>query len=170
MKKNKVFIVLALIFLLQLAVPVSIMGLREIAEDSGLQGKLKVDEVWYSLLNETLDFDIEYDIYKDFVTKSYTSVHLDENGFVISDGTSTAKPSGAYVDREKFRSKNSHYKKHQLSFNISEAEVHRLTLSSISDKNYDNKMNFYITVSIYEGEIIYKELWLDDIKLLEFIS
>ena len=43
MKKNKVFIFLALIFILQLAVPVSIMGLREIAEDSGLQGKLKIE-------------------------------------------------------------------------------------------------------------------------------
>lgn len=168
MKKNKVFIVLALIFLLQLAVPVSIMGLREVAESSGLQGKLKVNDVWYSLLNETLDFDIEYDIYKDFVTKGYTSVYLDENGFVVSGGNSLVKPSGAYVDREKFRSKNSHYEKHQLSFNVSEAEVHRLTLSSISDKYYDNEMNFYVTVSIYEGEIIYKELWLDDTKLLEF--
>ena len=168
MKKNKVFIVLALIFLLQLAVPVSIMGLREVAESSGLQGKLKVNDVWYSLLNETLDFDIEYDIYKDFVTKGYTSVYLDEDGFVVSKGNSLVKPSGAYVDREKFRSKNSHYEKHQLSFNVSEAEVHRLTLSSISDKYYDNKMNFYVTVSIYEGEIIYKELWLDDTKLLEF--
>lgn len=168
MKKNKVFIVLALVFLLQLTVPVSIMGLREVAESSGLQGKLKVNDVWYSLLNETLDFDIEYDIYKDFVTKGYTSVYLDEDGFVVSGVNSLVKPSGAYVDREKFRSKNSHYEKHQLSFNVSEAEVHRLTLSSISDKYYDNEMNFYVTVSIYEGEIIYKELWLDDTKLLEF--
>lgn len=168
MKKNKVFIVLALVFLLQLAVPVSIMGLREVAESSGLQGKLKVNDVWYSLLNETLDFDIEYDIYKDFVTKGYTSVYLDEDGFVVSGGNSLLKPSGAYIDREKFRTKSSHYEKHQLDFTISESEVHRLTLSSISDKYYDNKMNFYVTVSIYEGEIIYKELWLDDTKLLEF--
>lgn len=168
MKKNKVFIVLALVFLLQLTVPVSIMGLREVAESSGLQGKLKVNDVWYSLLNETLDFDIEYNIYKDFVTKGYTSVYLDENGFVVSGGNSLLKPSGAYVDREKFRTKSSHYEKHQLDFTISESEVHRLTLSSISDKYYDNEMNFYVTVSIYEGEIIYKELWLDDTKLLEF--
>ena len=36
MKKNKLFIILALICIFQLAVPVSIMGLREIAENTGL--------------------------------------------------------------------------------------------------------------------------------------
>ena len=52
-----------------------------------------------------------------------------------------------------------------LNFIISEEELNRLTLSRMGELNYDD---FYVTVSIYNGEIIFKELWEGDVKLLEF--
>ena len=70
MKKNKLFIILALICIFQLAVPVSIMGLREIAEDSGLQGKLKIEAAWYYEETDILDLTISYNCFA--VISSYS--------------------------------------------------------------------------------------------------
>ena len=56
------------------------------------------------------------------------------------------------------------FEKSRLNFIIPEEELNRLTLNRMSDLNYDN---FYVTVSIYNGEIIFKELWDGNRKLVE---
>lgn len=168
MKKNKVFIFLALIFIIQLAVPLSIISMKEVATENGLQGKMKVEAVLYSALNDTLDFTISRYIEKDGSSGSYIPVYLDENGFVKGESRTSIKPTGPYIDREKHRK---HYLSHSfekslLDFIIPEDELNRLTLSRMSELDYDD---FYVTVSIYNGEIIFKELWEGDRKLVEFL-
>ncbi len=165
MKKNKVFIVLALVFILQLAVPVSIMSLREIAEDSGLQGKMKVEGVFYSAINGSLDFSVSQIINRKNGTGSYIPVQLDKNGYIVGEDRTVVKPSGAYIDLDIYRTRKAEYERHLLDFVISESELNRLTLSRMSDLSFND---FYVTVSIYEGEVIFKELWEGDTKLVEF--
>ncbi|MBR2079648.1 MAG: hypothetical protein IJ962_05460 [Clostridia bacterium] len=165
MKKNKVFIVLALVFILQLAVPVSIMGLREIAEDSGLQGKMKVEGVFYSAINRSLDFSVSRIVDRKNGTGSYIPVQLDENGYIVGEDRTVVRPSGAYIDLNIYRTQKTEYEKHLLNFIVSENELNRITLSRMGNPAYDD---FYVTVSVYEGEVIFKELWEGETKLVEF--
>ena len=79
MKKNRVFIFLAFVCIIQLAVPLSIMGMKEIATENGLQGKMKVEAVFYSALSETLDFELSRYTEKDGSSGSYIPVYLDES-------------------------------------------------------------------------------------------
>ena len=164
MKKNRVFIFLAFVCIIQLAVPLSIMGMKEIATENGLQGKMKVEAVFYSALSETLDFELSRYTEKDGSSGSYIPVYLDENGFVKGKSRTFIKPSGSYIDLEKFKPMYHVFEKSRLNFIIPEEELNRLTLNRMSDLNYDN---FYVTVSIYNGEIIFKELWEGDRKLVE---
>ena len=165
MKKNRVFIFLAFVCIIQLAVPLSIMGMKEFATENGLQGKMKVEAVFYSALSETLDFELSRYTEKDGSSGSYIPVYLDENGFVKGKSRTFIKPSGSYIDLEKFKPMYHVFEKARLNFIIPEEELNRLTLNRMSDLNYDN---FYVTVSIYNGEIIFKELWEGDRKLVEF--
>lgn len=165
MKKNKVFIFLALIFIIQLAVPLSIMGTKEVASENGLQGKMKVSSVWYSALSETLEFNVSQVIYTEDGVGSYIPVHLSEDGYIVCEDRISIKPEGAYIDWDIFSTRRTEYKKHQLDFIISENELNRLTLTRMSDLSIDD---FYVTVSIYNGEVIFKELWEGDRKLVEF--
>lgn len=166
MKKNRILIFLAFICIIQLAVPLSIMGMKEIATENGLQGKMKVEAVFYSALSETLDFELSRYAEKDGSSGSYIPVYLDENGFIKGKSRTFIKPSGSYIDLEKFKAMYMYYEfeKSRLNFIIPEEELNRLTLNRMSDLNYDN---FYVTVSIYNGEIIFKELWEGDRKLVE---
>ena len=167
MKKNKLFMFLALIFVIQLAVPLSIMGMKEVATENGLQGKMKVEAVLYSALSETLDFEVSRYTENDGSSGNYTPVYLDENGFVKGESRTVIKPSGSYIDREKYRTMYLYkaFDKTMLDFTVPEDELNRLTLTRMSELDYDD---FYVTVSIYNGEIIFKELWEGDRKLLEF--
>lgn len=164
MKKNRIFIFLTFICIIQLAVPLSIMGMKEIATENGLQGKMKVEAVFYSVLSETLDFELSRYTEKDGSSGSYIPVYLDENGFIKGNSRTFIKPSGSYIDLEKFKPMYHVFEKSRLNFIIPEEELNRLTLNRMSDLNYDN---FYVTVSIYNGEIIFKELWEGDRKLVE---
>ena len=164
MKKNRILIFLAFICIIQLAVPLSIMGMKEIATENGLQGKMKVEAVFYSALSETLDFELSRYTEKDGSSGSYIPVYLDENGFIKGKSRTFIKPTGSYIDPEKFEPMYHVFEKSQLNFIIPEEELNRLTLNRMSDLNYDN---FYVTVSIYNGEIIFKELWEGDRKLVE---
>ncbi len=167
MKKNRVFIFLAFICIIQLAVPLSIMGMKEFATENGLQGKMQVEAVFYSALSETLDFELSRYTEKDSSSGSYIPVYLDENGFIKGKSCTLIKPSGPYIDRGKYTTMYPYkdFEKSRLNFIIPEEELNRLTLSRMSDLSYDN---FYVTVSIYDGEVIFKELWEGDRKLLEF--
>ena len=165
MKKNKVFVFFALIFGLQLAIPVSIIGIREFASEKGLQGKMKVEGVFYSAIKGTLNFSVSQNINKKGGEGNFTPVHLDENGFIICEDRTAIKPSGAYIDLNIYRTMKSEYDRHLLDFVISENELNRLTLNRMSDLSFDD---FYVTVSIYDGEVIFKALWEGNIKLVEF--
>ncbi len=167
MKKNKVFLFLALICILQLAVPVSIMGLREIAEDSGLQGKLKVDTAWYYREDKYLDLAFDKVLWNDIYGNGYTPVYLDENGYVVSSGNTKLKPSGPYLSRDKVNSKYDEFEKERLNLLVSEKELHDILFKVICDRPY-REIEMYVTVSIFEGEPILKEFWVDGTKLLEF--
>ena len=163
MKKNKVIIFLVFVCILQLAIPFSIMSIKELASENGVQGKFKVNSVFYSALKETLDFDV--DIYSKDGKGYYIPVHLDENGFIVTENRTAVKPSGAYIDWKIFREKKDTYHNYELNFFISENELNRLTLIKMGDLSFDD---FYVTVSIYNGEVIFKELWEGDRKLVGF--
>ncbi len=165
MKKNKMLFVFVFIFIFQLAVPVSIMGIKEFASENGLQGKMKVEGVFYSAIKGTLKFGVSQIIYKKDGTGNYIPVHLDKDGFIISEDRTAIKPSGAYIDLNIYRTRKSEYERHLLDFIISENELNRLTLNRMSDLSFDD---FYVTVSIYNGEVIFKELWEGNTKLVEF--
>ena len=105
MKKNKLFIILALICIFQLAVPVSIMGLREIAENTGLQGKLKIEAAWYYEETDILDLTFDKELWRNvYSSNGYAPVYLDENGYITSSGNTKLKPSGPYISRDKVKS------------------------------------------------------------------
>ena len=163
MKKNKVIIFLVFVCILQLAIPFSIMSIRELASENGVQGKIKVTSVLYSALNETLDFDV--DIYSRDGKGYYIPVHLDENGYIVTENRTSVKPSGAYIDWKIFREKKDKYNNYELNFFIPENELNKLTLMKMGDLSFDD---FYVTVSIYNGEVIFKELWEGNRKLVEF--
>lgn len=167
MKKNKVFIFLALIFIFQLAVPVSIMGLREIAEDSGLQGKLKVDTAWYYEEDEYLDLAFDKALMNDIYGNGYTPVYLDENDYVVSSGNTKLKPSGPYLSRDKVNFRYDEFEKERLNLLVSEKELHDILFKVICDRPY-REIEMYVTVSIFDGEPILKEFWAEGTKLLEF--
>ena len=167
MKKNKLLIILAFIFILQLAVPVSIMGLREIAEDSGLQGKLKVDTAWYYEEDEYLDLAFDKALMNDIYGNGYTPVYLDENDYVVSSGNTKLKPSGPYLSRDKVNSRYDEFEKDRLNLLVSEKELHDILFKVICDRPY-REIEMYVTVSIFEGEPILKEFWAEGTKLLEF--
>lgn len=167
MKKNKLFIILALICIFQLAVPLSIMGLREIAENSGLQGKMRVDTAWYYEDDGLLDFGFDDELWRDIYGTGYTPVYLDENGYITSSGNTKLKPSGPYISRDKVKSGYNDFKKEQLNLLVSEKELHDILFKVICDKPY-REIDMYVTVSIFEGEPILKEFWVDGTKLVEF--
>lgn len=165
MKKNKVIIFLVFICILQLAIPFSIMGLREFASENGLQGKIKVTGVFYSAIKETLDFDVAQAIYSKDGTGYYIPVHLDKNGYIVAEDRISVKPSGSYIDWKIFRDKKDKYNNHELEFFISENELNRLTITRMGNLSFDD---FYVTVSIHNGEVIFKELWEKDTLLVKF--
>ena len=168
MKKNKIFIVFALILILQLTVPFSLMALREIAEDSGLQGKIKVG-AWYYEEKEILDLSFEKELTNNIYSSSgYALVHLNENGYIVSSGNAKIKPSSPYISREKFNSKYDEFEKERINLFVSEKELHDILFKVVYDKPYQT-IEIYVTASIFEGELFLKELWVDDTKLLEFL-
>lgn len=168
MKKNKIFIVFTLVFILQLAVPLAVMGMREIAEDSGLQGKIKVG-AWYYEEKNLLDLSFEKELLNNIYSSSgYALVHLDENGYIVSSGNSKIKPSSPYISRYKFNSRFDEFEEERLNLLVSEKELHDMLFKVVCDKAYGT-MELYVTASIFEGELFLKELWVDDTKLLEFL-
>ena len=168
MKKNKVFIFLALIFILQFAVPVSIMDLREIAETSGLQGKMKVEAAWYYEENDILDLTFDKELWSNvYSSNGYAPVYLDENSYIVSTGNTKLKPSGPYLSRDKVNSRYDEFEKERLNLLISEKELHDILFKIICDRPY-REIEMYVTVSIFDGEPILKEFWAEGTKLLEF--
>lgn len=167
MKKNKVFIILALVCILQLVVPISLMGLREIAEDSGLQGKLKVEEAWYYEEKNYLNLTFDKELWNSIYSNGYTPVHLDEKGYITSSGNTPVKPSGPYLSREKTNSRYSDFEFERLNLLVSEKELHDILFNVICDSPY-REIEMYVTVSVFEGELFIKEFWVDDTKLVEF--
>lgn len=168
MKKNKIFIIFALVFILQLAIPFSLMALREVAEDSGLQGKIKVG-AWYYEEKGILDLSFEKELLNNIYSASgYALVHLDENGYIVSSGNSKIKPSSPYISRDKFNSRFDEFEKERINLLVSEKELHDMLFKVVCDKAYGT-MKLYVTASIFEGELFLKELWVDNTKLLEFL-
>ena len=168
MKKNKVLIILVLIFILQFAVPLSVMGMREIAENSGLQGKIKVGAWYYEedyLLDLSFDKKLRNNIYS---SDGYTPVHLDENGYIVSSGNTKLKPSGPYLSYDKVNRSSTEFEKERINLLVSEKELHDILLKVVYDESYSTKQT-YVTASVFEGELFLKELWVDDTKLLEFL-
>ena len=168
MKKNKAFIILALICIVQIAVPVSIMGLREIAEDSGLQGKLRVDTAWYYEDDGILNLAFDDELWRDIYGTGYTPVYLDENGYITSSGKTKLKPSGPYLSRDKMNSEYDDFEKEQLKLLVSEKELHDILFKVICDKPY-REIQMYVTVSVFEGEVILKDFRVDGTRLVEFL-
>ena len=169
MKKNKLFIILAFICIFQLAVPLSIMGLREIAEDSGLQGKLKLEAAWYYEEKDILDLTFDKELWNNiYSSNGYAPVYLNENGYIVSSGNTKLKPSGPYLSRDKVNSRYDEFEKERLKLLVSEKELHDILFKVICDKPY-REIEMYITVSIFDGEPILKEFWVDGTKLVEFI-
>lgn len=168
MKKNKLFIILALICIFQLAVPLSIMGLREIAEDSGLQGKLKIEAAWYYEETDILDLTFDKELWRNvYSSNGYAPVYLDENGYVVSSGNTKLKPSSPYLSRDKVNSRYEDFEKERIKLLVSEKELHDILFKVICDKPY-REIDMYVTVSIFEGEPILKDFRVDGTKLVEF--
>ena len=167
MKKNKLFISLVLIFILQIAVPLSVMGMREIAEDSGLQGKIKVETAWYYEEKGILDLAYDKELWNNIYTGSYTPVYLDENGYFVSTEKTKLKPSGPYISREKVESRYSEFQEEQMNLLVTEKELHDILFKVICDRPY-REIEMYVVVSNFDGELFFKEFWVDGTKLVEF--
>ena len=168
MKKTKATIILALIFILQLAVPLSVMGMREIAENSGLQGKIKVETAWYYEEKELLDLALDDALWRNVYANSYTPIYLDENGYFASTEKTKIKPSGPYLSREKIESRYSEFEKEKLNLLVTEKELHDILFRVICDSPY-REIEMYVTASNFDGELFFKEFWVDGTKLLEFL-
>ena len=169
MKKNKAFIILILICIVQIAVPVSIMGLREIAESSGLQGKLKIQGAWYYEVDGILDLTFDKEIWRNvYSSNGYAPVYLDENGYIVSSGNTKLKPSGPYLSRDKVNSRYEDFEKERIKLLVSEKELHDILFKVICDKPY-REIEMFVTVSVFDGELILKDFWVDGTKLVEFL-
>ena len=169
MKKNKAFIILILICIVQIAVPVSIMGLREIAENSGLQGKLKIEGAWYYEEDGILDLTFDKEIWRNvYSSNGYAPVYLDENGYIVSSGNTKLKPSGPHLSRDKVNSRYEEFEKERIKLMVSEKELHDILFKVICDKPY-REIEMFVTVSVFDGELILKDFWVDGTKLVEFL-
>lgn len=167
MKKNRLLVILSLICVFQLSIPFGVMCVKEFATENGLQGKLKVEYIWYYEDDEELWFQFQNEFYSELDHKRYTSIHTDDEGFLVVGGSSIIKPQGAHLDPDKLPPKRILTEKIRLDLKVSEKELYDILFDGVCDRPYGT-MNFYVTVSVFEGELILKEFWVDDTKLLEF--
>ena len=161
MKKNKLAIILASVFVLQLLVPFFMISSVRAVYKNGTEYKVQLAEYTYLEDNHMwLEVVGSYYNSRDFVCK-YVPVNVNSSGFMALGEETDEKPEGEYILTRNYKGSFA-TEISVVEMVVSEERYMELVGIINQQLNEYKGIDAYVTVKVYKGRMAYEALYIQN--------
>lgn len=167
MKKNKLAIILVLVFVLQLLVPFGMISTVRAVYKNGTEYKARLDVYTYLEDNHMwLEAFTSYYNHRSFNCK-YVPVSVNVSGFMALGEETDEKPEGDYILTKHFKGSFA-TEISDVEMVVSEERYFELVDIINQQLNEYKGIDAYVTVKVYKGRMAYEALYIQNELVCKF--
>ena len=161
MKKNRLVIILVLVFILQLLVPFAMISTVDAVYKNGTEYKVQLENYTY-LADDHMWVEPFYPYYnhRNFDCK-YIPVSVNISGFLTLGEKTDEKPQGEYILTKNFKG-NFTAEMNEVTMAVSEERYMELVGIINQQLNEYKGIDAYVTVKVYKGRMAYEALYIQN--------
>lgn len=161
MKKNKLAIILVLVFVLQLLVPFGMISTVRAVYKNGREYKVQLINYTY-LADDHMWIEPFYPYYnsRSFDCK-YVPVSINTSGFMALGEETDEEPEGEYILTKHFKGSFA-AEMNEVTMAVSEERYIELVGIINQQLNEYKGIDAYVTIKIYKGRMAYSELYIQN--------